>query len=43
MADITPSKAGYIRLLKMILYHSTCQEDINWCQIELDKILGIEE
>jgi len=43
MADLTPTKDGYVRILKMILHHSSSKEDILWAANELDKVLGIDE
>ena len=43
MADLTPTKDGYVRILKMILHHSSSKEDTIWAANELDKVLGIDE
>jgi hypothetical protein len=42
MADITPTTAGYIRALMMILNHTTIQEDYDWAKEQLRMIDEIQ-
>ncbi|GAG91026.1 unnamed protein product [marine sediment metagenome] len=38
MADITPSKRGYKRILNVIINHSTNDDDRAWAEAELERI-----
>ena len=40
--DLTPSKKGYIRMLKLIISDSPNKEDVKWCKAELKKA-GVKE
>jgi hypothetical protein len=39
--DLTPSKRGYIRMLRLIIASSPNIEDVEWCKNELDRA-GVE-
>lgn len=41
MVDLTPSKEGYISMLKFIIRESPNKEDVEWCKNEL-KIAGVD-
>lgn len=33
--DLTPSRTGYIRMLRLIINNSTNQQDVEWAKNEL--------
>ena len=38
MADITPSRRGYARILRVIINHSTNDDDRAWAEQELERL-----
>lgn len=41
MADITPNKVGYIRMLETVINHSCSKKDVAWCEVELKRVLEL--
>lgn len=40
MADLTPTKTGYIRMLYLVIENSPVEEDVEWCKNELKRVMG---